>query len=86
MVRAKFRCDGKNLTAGQVRDAEGKYVPGLIAEVVLRPVVDADAKSENGQFYAATPSGEVKLTTVNGKAAEVFVPGRAYYLDFTPAD
>lgn len=60
-------------------------MPGTIAEVVLRPVCDVNPDSENGRFYAATPAGEMKLTTVNGKAAELFVPGREYYIDFSEA-
>jgi hypothetical protein len=33
-----------------------------------------------------SPSGEIKLGTINPAAWEAFELGREYYIDFTPAD
>lgn len=70
-VRAKFKCEVV------VSRANG-------SEIELSPVTnDSD---ENRQFYAYTPGGSIKLSTVNAEAAKQFVPGKDYYVDFTPAE
>ena len=62
------------------------------AEVVLNPVYageGADPKvttAEDGAFWQATPSGELKMTVNNIAAAEEFQPGNIYYLTFDRAD
>ena len=73
-VRAKFVCFVKAETVGRNFDIE------------LLPVVDSDPDSENGRFYKSTPSGSIKLATINEKAAAQFVPGNEYYVDFTSAE
>lgn len=57
-----------------------------VQTIVLTPVYSNDPASENAKFYAATPSGEIKLGTVNADAAAGFELGREYYVDFTPAE
>ena len=37
---------------------------------------------ENEKFFASTPSGEIKVSTVRD---DVFEVGREYYVNFTPA-
>jgi hypothetical protein len=54
--------------------------------IVMRPVYSDKAGTENKKFWDATPSGELRLGTVNAAAAAHFKPGREYYLDFTAAD
>jgi len=62
-------------------------VPTVQPTVFLMPVyAPEDPQSENGQFWEATPSGEIKLSINNPAGAEVFEIGREYYVDFTPAD
>ena len=62
-------------------------LPIVQPTVILAPVyAPNDPQSENGQFWEATPSGEIKLSINNPGGAEVFEIGREYYVDFTPAD
>jgi hypothetical protein len=77
MIRAKMRCDSK---------ADGEYAGKPIVNVTLRPVYDPDPNSENGQFYASTPGGQVDLGIMNPKAAEGFEVNALYYVDFTKAE
>lgn len=41
---------------------------------------------ENKKFFAASPSGELNLNTVNESVAFGMEPGKEYYLDITPAE
>jgi hypothetical protein len=75
-VRAKFRCSGitkrehwDKSQAAFTYDAEFHAVTG--------------GSEENKAFFAATPTGNLKLSTVR---ADLFEPGKDYYLDFTPAE
>lgn len=43
-------------------------------------------ETENAKFTKATPSGEITMRVDNPAAAVQFEPGKAYYVDFTPAD
>lgn len=52
--------------------------------VTLSPVVDGS--QENKEFYRWTPGGSISLDTINDAAAEQFVLGAAYYVDFTEAE
>lgn len=95
-VRAKFRC--LEVTRRYSHTAEPSVHNGHAPEhdvfqyrVKLAPVFGTksgrSAKCpENEAFYAATPSGEIELTTVSESAASAFTPGQAYYVDFTPTD
>ena len=38
---------------------------------------------ENDKFFAATPSGTLKVSTI---VDDIFVVGNDYYLDISPAD
>lgn len=66
-------------------------------EVKLNPVYEGDghlegieqpvnAVEENRIFGLATPSGQVAMLIQNRAAAEQFVVGQCYYVDFTPTD
>ena len=67
-VRAKFKVEYKmQTTAG--------------FEVKMVPVTGGS--TENEQFFKYTPYGEIKIGTINGAAAEQFVPGATMYVDFT---
>lgn len=54
-------------------------------QIALTTVYDPNPESENGRFFAATPSGSISLGVVNESAAELFEPGKEYYVDFSPA-
>lgn len=78
MVRAKFKVQRIERFLWS-KDKE-------VQSIVLLPVAGgADASEENRAFFAATPTGEIKLGTVNAEAA-AFELGGEYYVDFTPAE
>lgn len=76
-TRAKFRC---------TVEAHRKW--GLAAEHVTRSyefTAMYDPETPEDQRYAkATPSGSLTIQVDN--PAVTFEPGKAYYLDFTPAE
>jgi hypothetical protein len=77
MIRAKFKCNGVTKRTGFngeefVYDAKFGAVYGG-AE---------GASEENKKFWAATPAGEISVTSVR---CDQFEPGQEYYVDFTPA-
>lgn len=77
MVRAKF-----TLVRTESTISDGKELRTL----VLVPVYGkSDPDHENSKFWKYTPSGEIKLGTVNEAAWEQFELGKEYYVDFTPA-
>lgn len=71
-VRAKFK-------VLQVTESEGG-----MKTVRLHPVTSGSP--ENAEFYKYTPGGSIDLSTLNPAAASQFVPGKSFYVDFTPAD
>ena len=44
------------------------------------------ASSKDSEFFKWTPYGELTMGTINGQAAEQFIPGKDYFLDFTPVE
>lgn len=78
-VRAKFKV---------TRIERSEFGGGKeVQTIVLLPVYGGNgASEENRKFYAATPSGEIKLGTVNAEAAACFDLGKEFYVDFTPAE
>jgi len=78
-VRAKFKVQ---------RIERASWGPGKeIQNITLAPVYgNGDPEHENTQFYAATPSGQIVLGTVNAEAAKAFDIDKEFYVDFTPAD
>ncbi|HEX9996518.1 MAG TPA: hypothetical protein VGB45_05185 [Abditibacterium sp.] len=75
-IKAKFRCT-------EVAKTEPFY--GVQADFLytakLQPVTTGS--EENKKFYAATPGGNISLTSI---LPDYFVPGKEYYVEFTPAD
>jgi hypothetical protein len=55
-------------------------------EIKMRPVYSQDPESENKKFWDATPNGNIVLSIANPEGAAIFMLGREYYVDFTPAD
>lgn len=76
-VRAKFTVVESKVTCLGTPKEQGFLI-------TLLPVYDANPKSENGQFYKATPSGSISLGTVNSSVAEILKVGSEVYVDFTP--
>lgn len=75
-VRAKFKVQS-------ITHRKHWQGDGLVGEVTLSPVTNGS--DENKAFYAATPGGEIKLSTINEDALKQFVIGQEFYVDFTPA-
>lgn len=71
-VRAKFKCMSVTESEGGLKSAS------------LQPVTGGSP--ENANFFKWTPSGQIQLGTINPEAAKLFVPGREFFVDFTPAD
>lgn len=55
-----------------------------VQTISLQPVSGDSA--ENKLFFAATPTGQIELGTVNADAVKTFDLGAEFYVDFTPAD
>lgn len=96
-VRAKFRCleitrRYTHTVTPSVHNGNAPEHDVFSFRVKLAPVMSKsksggyDADHENKAFYDATPGGEIELTGLAERAAAHFVPGQAYYIDFTPAD
>ena len=56
-----------------------------VYDLTLFPVTGGPPGSENAAFFASTPTGRIDLQTINKAAADEFVQGKAYYVDFTVA-
>jgi hypothetical protein len=73
-VRGKFKCRSK---------AEVYW--NKDARVIVFDAVCNDGTPENQRFHRYTPAGTVDITVDNPSAAEFFVLGQEYYLDFSKA-
>lgn len=73
-IRAKFICNAKVPSYGNTT-------------VHLSAVYSSDPNSENKAFTDATPSGVIQISIADNKPAlAAFELGKAYYIDFTPAE
>lgn len=73
-VRAKF-------TVTNIEDH------GALKTILMTPVVgNGDPESENSKFWSYTPSGVIRLGTINEAAAAQFKQGGEVYVDFTPIE
>jgi len=81
-VRAKFKVMSIERLSGNGYFGNPKEVQNI----KLSPVYDNNKDSENGKFYAATPSGKIELITVNPEAGNQFELDKQYYIDFTKAE
>jgi hypothetical protein len=73
MTRAKFRCVS-------VAKREGWGGSPFLYSAEFHPVTGDSP--ENKEFFAATPSGRIEVSTVR---ADHFEVGKSYYVDFTEA-
>lgn len=72
-IRCKFKCVS-------VTKREGWGSNPIIHDAAFQVV--HGGSPENNSFFAATPSGEIKVGTV---AADRFEVGKEYFVDFSPA-
>jgi len=57
------------------------------AELVEPQAVYADkTNAEDNTFAKATPSASCKMQVDNEKVHGAFIPGKKYYVDFTPVE
>jgi hypothetical protein len=90
-VRAEFKVNSVESTLRQIPiDATADHPAGYrfveMRTIAMSPVYSSDPNSENKKFWDASPSGELKLGTVNAAAWEQFELGGEYYIDFIKAD
>lgn len=78
-VRAKFKCASMRKYESTTW-TDGQMSQGFAFEYEFYVVTGKDG--ENAKFFASTPSGNLKMAAVRD---DLFVPGKEYYLDFTPA-
>ena len=84
-VRAKFRCTEATDRWSGIPDRPAQKSVKLEAVMPAYKDGKPDPDHPNTQFFAATPSGRLELAIMNPAAAEQFVIGREYFIDFTPA-
>lgn len=89
-VRARFKVREIVSSMGSRRgpDVDGRphFVPCEMRTVVLDPVYSTNLEDENHKFWDATPTGEIRLGTINAEAWKYFELGSEYYIDFTKAE
>ena len=78
-VRAKFNCISKT------PDAEVGQV-SFAAVFESKEGVEGNACPENAVFGKWTPSASLSMSIQNPAAFAQFEQGKAYYVDFTPAE
>lgn len=82
MIRCMFVCNSVTKRLSSVYDYEKR-------ENVTKQVHDAEffvvtnGSDEQRKFFASTPSGSIKVGTINPDAFEV---GKTYYVDFTATE
>ena len=74
MIRAKFYVGSNEPNGAEREEDKGN-------RITLNAVTSGSP--ENETFYKWTPSGNIVLETINPAAAEQFVPGKEFYVDFT---
>lgn len=77
-VRAKFQVQSVT------RRKNWDKAKGDLFDVKLGVVTATNP--ENSKFYAATPSGEIVLSTINEAAANALPLGGEVYVDFMPVE
>jgi len=80
-VRAKFYVTSVARTASQPT-ATGTPGAPVSEQITLAPVYG----EENKPWSQYTPCGQLQMTITNPAALGAFEPGKAYYLDISPAE
>lgn len=55
-------------------------------DVNLRVEMEADTNSNEHNFTRYTPCGSLSMDVTNPALGGFFIPGKTYYLDFTPVE
>lgn len=89
-VRAKFRVSkieiSEGVKRGPIVDGKASYLSTELRTIVLVPVnYTGNPGDENSKFWSASPSGEIRLGTINEEAWKMFDLRGEYYVDFTKA-
>lgn len=79
-IRAKFKCLS-NKEYYSTTWVDGKALPGFLYEYEFS-VVHGDSE-ENKLFFASTPSGMIKVSSVRN---DQYKTGKEYYVTFEEAD
>ncbi len=92
MVRAKFTVIRLESTMmSRLKDHKKGWTPENqeLVEVrsIVMSVVGLDTSApENEKFWAATPTGEIRLGVVNPEVWPQFPLGKSLYVDFVPVE
>ena len=78
-VRAKFTVTHINETRYGARPVDAYKT------VILEPRYDTTIP-EDVRFLTATPTGRMEMRIENPVALEQFIPGKSFYVDFTPVE
>lgn len=85
-VRAKAMCINKTLTPHQKKDQTTVEAAHLRFRAVNSCWGDKQDAPENAIFGEFTPGFELTTYITNHEAHQQFEVGKAYYIDFTPAE
>jgi len=81
-VRAKFKVNKIERTEYS-RSTEGGNLQFFeLQTIVMNPIYSNEKESENRKFWESSPTGEIRLGTINKSAADYFELGKEYYIDF----
>ena len=85
-VRCKFYVTQKLETPVWTKDGyTEKQTTVKLSPVYENTDAGVNGATENHIFGKNTPSGDITMSIMNQAAADGFVTGKAYYIDFTPA-
>lgn len=76
-TRAKFKCHSVTKASGEGYSGSPEWIYSADLQAVY------GNSDENKKFFAATPSGQIKLSTLR---EDTFTPGKCYYVDFTEVE
>lgn len=79
-IRCKFSLDEQKNGDSVGKDGKQKL------DFTFHAVYSADPDSENNKYWEWTPSGELKLSTVNPSMLDLLTPGKEYYIDIIDAE
>lgn len=85
MTRCKFYCSSKTerlATVYEKDETTGRPEGKTVSVWDFQFHVVGEGTPEDNLFFASTPTGEMKVTTVRN---DTFKIGQKYYLDFTEA-
>lgn len=85
MVRAKMTVTEITRHLGAAPNVDGRWSTGQEMHRVKLSAVTTGSPEDN-TFAAATPYAALDISITNPKTVGFFELGKAYYLDFSPAD